>query len=97
MSTLLRKIGQELITVSENGKTKIMTRKEACARQFTNKGLSGNTKDALALMRMFMLVDEENEQIDSPVDAIRENQFLIELFGKKLQKIKDANPETKED
>jgi Family of unknown function (DUF5681) len=44
LATIFEKVGRERVTVTENGRSRTLTKKHAAVLQLTNKSVSGDTK-----------------------------------------------------
>jgi hypothetical protein len=91
LATILEKYGRERITVTENGRSRNITKKEAIVLQLTNKSVSGDLKairDHLQLSQLY----EAREQSASPVSHDGDKAVMASI----LERIRQSEGPTSE-
>ena len=83
LATIFHKIGNERVTVTENGRSRAVTKKEAIVLQLTNKALSGNLPAMREHFRFTQLC-EAAEQPPSP-DQQDADQMIMANMLKRMQ------------
>jgi hypothetical protein len=90
VASMFNQITRELINVTENGRTKTVTRLEAVLHRMTNEALSGNPR----VMREFVQLSrafEEVEQSDEIPSAPDEREaVVIENLLKRMKRVSNG-------
>jgi hypothetical protein len=88
-SQLLRELNSKL-TISENGKRRVIKKSEAVTKQLVNKALSGNLPATRLLVPYFLqALEKEAEEHQRALD--KANRTLNELSDEELEAILIAN------
>ena len=101
MASLFHEVTRETIRVTENGRSREMTKMEAILRQLAIKAMSGDPKamaEVLRLDRVFALVVADGDPPDSP-DAAKDQVVLQRLLSR-MRGVQDqptTEPATEED
>lgn len=72
LSTILDKVGRERVKVTENGRSRYITKREATILQLVNKAVAGDLNAARVLLSWSMwLTNSEQTAVPSPVSHER--------------------------
>jgi predicted ATPase len=95
LATIFEKVGRERITVTENGRSRTLTKKHAAVLQLTNKSVSGDTKalrDYLHLTQTY----EAAQQNGTPVSDERDTAVMESILKRiRLTDTAGSEPQTK--
>jgi hypothetical protein len=90
LPTLLMKTLNELVTVTENGQRRMITKLEAMTKQLVNKAASGEPKATQLLLGMIQLIED---RVDPPAQAEAVNeadrQVMEQLFSR-IERMKNG-------
>lgn len=86
LATIFEKVGRERVTVTENGRSRTLTKKHAAVLQLTNKSVSGDTK-ALRDYLHFAQTYEAAQQNGMPVADERDTAVMESI----LKRIREAD------
>ena len=95
LATILEKFGRERITVTENGRSRKITKKEAIVLQLTNKSVSGDLKAIDHHLRLSQ-VYETSEQSTVPVSNEGDKAVMASIL-KRIRQSENENSETESD
>jgi hypothetical protein len=77
LSTILDKIGRERVRVTENGRARYITKKEATMLQLMNKAVAGDLNAARLLLSWLMWLTN-SAQTAAPLSVLHERDKLVE-------------------
>jgi Family of unknown function (DUF5681) len=89
LATILEKIGQERITVTEQGRQRTITKKEAIMLQLTNKGVSGDIKAIREHIHLTRICESSEQSTQAQVLDERDRAVLANT----LKRIRQTDPE----
>jgi hypothetical protein len=90
VASMFNQITRELINVTENGRTKTVTRLEAVLHRMTNEALSGNTRvmrEFVQLSRAFEEVDQSDEIPSAPDER---EAVVIENLLRRMKRVSNS-------
>jgi hypothetical protein len=90
VATIFRSVGRETIRVTENGRTRRMTKIEAMLIQIFNKALAGNLPAAKEVMSWNRIFDDENAHADIETPDREKNRIVLAGL---LQRLREGSPE----
>jgi hypothetical protein len=80
LSTILDKVGRERVRVTENGRSRYITKREATILQLVNKAVAGDLNAARVLLSWSMwLTNSEQTAVPSPVSHERDKLVMDNL------------------
>jgi len=81
LSTILDKVGRERVRVTENGRARYITKREATILQLVNKAVAGDLNAARVLLSWSMwLTNSEQTAAPSPVSHERDKLVMENLI-----------------
>ena len=95
LATIFEKVGRERITVTENGRSRKLTKKEAIVLQLTNKSVSGDLK-AIRDHLHFSHIYEASEQSAAPVSHDADKTVMASIL-KRIRQSESDNSQTQTD
>jgi hypothetical protein len=97
LATILAKVGRERVRVTENGRTRYITKFEATMLQLVNKAVAGDPHATRALLSWVMWVaDSEHTAAPSPVSHERD-KLVMENLIERIRQSEDAPQENEAD
>jgi hypothetical protein len=102
LSTILDKVGRERVRVTENGRVRYISKREATILQLVNKAVAGDLNAARVLLSWSMwLTNSEQTAAPSPVSHERDKLVMENLIerirqSEDIQQENDAEPVTKD-
>ncbi len=97
LSTILAKVGRQRVKVTENGRTRYITKFEATMLQLVNKAVAGDPHATRALLSWVMwLADSEHNAAPSPVSHERD-KLVMENLVERIRQSEDAPQESDAD
>jgi hypothetical protein len=97
LSTILDKVGRERVRVTENGRVRYITKREATILQLVNKAVAGDLNATRVLLSWLMwLADSEQTATPSPVSHERDN-LVMENLIERIRKSEDVPEENDAD
>jgi len=89
-------VQQELngpIVISERGRSKRVSRREALIKMLLNKGLKGDLKATTAMIHLDHLVDQDLQPVVADASLSDEDQAILEDFRQRLAATPPIKPE----
>jgi hypothetical protein len=97
LATILAKVGRERVKVTENGRTRHITKFEATMLQLMNKAVSGDPHATRVLLSWLMwLADSEQTSVPPPVSHERD-KLVMESLVERIRQSEDAPRESDAD
>jgi Family of unknown function (DUF5681) len=97
LSTILDKVGRERVRVTENGRVRYISKREATILQLVNKAVAGDLNAARVLLSWSMwLANSEQTGVPSPVSHERD-KLVMENLIERIRQSKDVPDENDAD
>jgi hypothetical protein len=97
LATILAKVGRQRVKVTENGRTRYITKFEATMLQLVNKAVAGDPYATRALLSWVMwLADSEHTATPSAVSHERD-KLVMENLVERIRQSEDAPQENEGD
>jgi hypothetical protein len=94
LATILAKVGRQRVKVTENGRTRYITKFEATMLQLVNKAVAGDPYATRALLSWVMwLANSEQTAAPSPVSHERD-KLVMENLIERIRQAEDAPQES---
>jgi hypothetical protein len=91
--TILSRTLREKVVINENGKRKRITKREALYKQIVNKGVSGDLKAAVEVIKLDSA--SEAQELDEPIDGPL-SESDQEIADRILERIQQCKKEPKD-
>lgn len=86
LSTIFREVMEQKIQITENGKTRFVTKQEAMLLQLVNRAVAGDSKATKEAIQLLRLMDTESGQEDSPEGPDAEkDQLIMQRLYRRMQ------------
>ena len=97
LSTILNKVGSQRVKVTENGRVRFISKREATILQLVNKAVAGDLNAARVLLSWSMwLANSEQTAAPSPVSHERD-KLVMENLVERIRKSEDVLQENDAD
>lgn len=97
LSTILDKVGRERVRLTENGRSRYITKREATILQLVNKAVAGDLNAARVLLSWSMwLTNSEQTTVPSLVSHERD-KLVMENLVERIRQSKDVFQENETD
>jgi len=93
LATIFAELGNERVTVTENGRTRRLTKMEAIILQLTNKSLSGNLVAIRDHLRMSQLLEGSGRAELSSTPVSEADREVMKSIVERIHKVEQAEPE----
>lgn len=91
IATMFNEITRELINVTENGRTKTVTRIEAVLHRMTNEALSGNPKVMREFIQLSRAFEEVEKTDEAPSVPNERDAAVLQNVLKRMMRINDSS------
>jgi hypothetical protein len=91
ISTMFNQITNELIQVTENGRSKSMTRMEAVIHQLTNKALSGDPRVMREFLHLGRMFEEVTQAEEASLEPHERDTVVLQSVLKRMQKMAEQS------
>lgn len=97
ISSILEKVGGERVKVTENGRVRLISKREATVLQLVNKAVAGDLNASRVLLSWSMwLANSQQTAVPSPVSSERD-KLVMENLVERIRQSENLPPENEGD
>jgi hypothetical protein len=94
LATIVAKTGRELVKVTENGRTRHITKLQACVTQLANKAASGDARAISELLHWSKVVEDS---LQAALPAVVPHERDDSVMANILERIRKSDPQSSDE